>query len=146
MGGIEKTIRFRRLALFLRERLVGYLREQGFSAQEVEAVLDVRPAHWAELPRRLAALRGDLIDRLDRQEQEQRQGPPPALADVVDLLGEVVAALYHKVRGTRAGIAAALQLFKDDLELDPAATRAANSLRRAFVVWSLVATRSLAFG
>ncbi|MBX3643697.1 MAG: glycine--tRNA ligase subunit beta [Rubrivivax sp.] len=45
------------LALFLRERLVGYLREQGFSAQEVEAVLDVRPAHWAELPRRLAALR-----------------------------------------------------------------------------------------
>jgi glycyl-tRNA synthetase beta chain len=44
-------------ALFLRERLVGYLREQGYSAQEVDAVLELRPAHWADLPRRLAALR-----------------------------------------------------------------------------------------
>ena len=31
------------LALFLRERLVGYLREQGYSAQEVDAVLALRP-------------------------------------------------------------------------------------------------------
>ncbi len=45
------------LALFLRERLVGYLREQGYSAQEVDAVLEARPERWAELPARLAALR-----------------------------------------------------------------------------------------
>jgi len=42
---------------FLRERLVGYLREAGFSAQEVDAVLETRPARWSELPHRLAAVR-----------------------------------------------------------------------------------------
>ncbi len=45
------------LALFLRERLVGYLRELGYSAQEIDAVLELRPERWAELPARLAALR-----------------------------------------------------------------------------------------
>jgi glycyl-tRNA synthetase beta chain len=45
------------LALFLRERLVGYLREQGHSAQEVDAVLELRPERWADVPARLAALR-----------------------------------------------------------------------------------------
>jgi glycyl-tRNA synthetase beta chain len=45
------------LALFLRERLVGYLRDLGYSAQEVDAVLELRPERWAELPKRLAALR-----------------------------------------------------------------------------------------
>ncbi len=45
------------LAFFLRERLVGYLREAGYSAQEVEAVVEARPARWDEFPRRLAAVR-----------------------------------------------------------------------------------------
>ena len=45
------------LALFLRERLVGYLRELGYGAQEVDAVLELRPERWAELPKRLAALK-----------------------------------------------------------------------------------------
>ena len=45
------------LALFLHERLVGYLRELGYSAQEVDAVLELRPERWADLPARLAALR-----------------------------------------------------------------------------------------
>ena len=45
------------LALFLRERLVGYLRDLGYSAQEVEAVLELRHERWADLPKRLAALR-----------------------------------------------------------------------------------------
>ncbi|RQP22996.1 glycine--tRNA ligase subunit beta [Piscinibacter terrae] len=45
------------LAFFLRERLVGYLREAGYSAQEVEAVVEARPALWAEFPKRLAAVR-----------------------------------------------------------------------------------------
>lgn len=42
---------------FMYERLVGYLRELGYSAQEVDAVVSLRPPHWAELPKRLAAVR-----------------------------------------------------------------------------------------
>ena len=42
---------------FLRERLTGYLREQGYNAQEVEAVVEARPERWCEIPRRLAAVR-----------------------------------------------------------------------------------------
>ncbi len=42
---------------FMYDRLVGYLRELDFSAQEVDAVVSVRPPHWAELPKRLAAVR-----------------------------------------------------------------------------------------
>ena len=45
------------LAHFIHERLTGYLRELGYSAQEVEAVLAVRPAGWGQLPSRLAAVR-----------------------------------------------------------------------------------------
>jgi len=43
--------------LFLHERLAGWLREQGWSAQEVDAVLALRPDRWAALPDRLAAVR-----------------------------------------------------------------------------------------
>jgi glycyl-tRNA synthetase beta chain len=42
---------------FMYDRLVGYLRELDYSAQEVDAVVSVRPPHWAELPKRLAAVR-----------------------------------------------------------------------------------------
>jgi glycyl-tRNA synthetase beta chain len=45
------------VGFFLRERLAGYLREQGYSAQEVDAVVEVRPERWAEIPKRLAAVR-----------------------------------------------------------------------------------------
>jgi glycyl-tRNA synthetase beta chain len=45
------------LAFFLRERLVGYLREAGYSAQEVDAGVEAKPALWAEFPKRLAAVR-----------------------------------------------------------------------------------------
>jgi glycyl-tRNA synthetase beta chain len=44
------------LMAFTYERLIGYLRELGFSAQEVDAVVSLRPPHWAELPKRLAAV------------------------------------------------------------------------------------------
>jgi glycyl-tRNA synthetase beta chain len=43
---------------FLYDRLVGTLREAGYSAHEVDAVLALRPARWGELPLRLAAVRG----------------------------------------------------------------------------------------
>jgi glycyl-tRNA synthetase beta chain len=42
---------------FLYERLAGWMREQGASAHEVDAVLAVRQAQWAGLPQRLAAVR-----------------------------------------------------------------------------------------
>jgi len=42
---------------FMYDRLVGYLRELNYSAQEVDAVVSVRPPRWAELPKRLAAVR-----------------------------------------------------------------------------------------
>ena len=45
------------VAHFLYERLVGYLRDQGASPHEVDAVVALRPARWGELPQRLAAVR-----------------------------------------------------------------------------------------
>ncbi|HRD98550.1 MAG TPA: glycine--tRNA ligase subunit beta [Rubrivivax sp.] len=42
---------------FMFDRLVGALREQGYSAHEVDAVIALRPAHWGDIPRRLAAVR-----------------------------------------------------------------------------------------
>ena len=42
---------------FIYERLRGYLREQGYTAQEVAAVVDARPDVIADLPQRLAAVR-----------------------------------------------------------------------------------------
>jgi glycyl-tRNA synthetase beta chain len=45
------------LASFLLDRLSGMLREQGYSAQETEAVLALRPQVLADVPKRLAAVR-----------------------------------------------------------------------------------------
>jgi glycyl-tRNA synthetase beta chain len=45
------------VSLFLYERLVGYLREQGYTAHEVDAVLALRPPRWGDLAPRLAAVR-----------------------------------------------------------------------------------------
>jgi len=42
---------------FMVERLTGYLREAGYSAQEVDAVVALHPARWGDIPRRLAAVR-----------------------------------------------------------------------------------------
>jgi glycyl-tRNA synthetase beta chain len=42
---------------FLDDRLVGYLRELGYSAKEVDAVVALRPDTWDTLPQRLAAVR-----------------------------------------------------------------------------------------
>ena len=44
------------LLQFIQERLAGYLREGGYSVQEVEAVVAVRPP-WGDVPRRLEAAR-----------------------------------------------------------------------------------------
>ena len=45
------------LADFIYERLAGLLREQGYSAQEVDAVLALRPQRLGDIAKRLAAVR-----------------------------------------------------------------------------------------
>jgi glycyl-tRNA synthetase beta chain len=45
------------LQAFLADRLLGSLREQGHSAQEVDAVLALQPPRWGDIPRRLNAVR-----------------------------------------------------------------------------------------
>ncbi|MBH9551289.1 glycine--tRNA ligase subunit beta [Inhella gelatinilytica] len=42
---------------FAYERLTGALRDQGYSAQEVDAVIALRPTQWGDIPKRLAAVR-----------------------------------------------------------------------------------------
>ena len=52
---------------FIFDRLAGSLREQGYSAQEVDAVLALRPQRLSEVTQRLAAVRAfaALPDRYD---------------------------------------------------------------------------------
>jgi glycyl-tRNA synthetase beta chain len=45
------------LSDFIYDRLAGSLREQGYSAQEVDAVISQRPQHLSDVPKRLAAVR-----------------------------------------------------------------------------------------
>ncbi|MEO7107672.1 MAG: glycine--tRNA ligase subunit beta, partial [Rhodoferax sp.] len=45
------------LADFIYDRLAGSLREQGYSAQEVDAVLALKPQRLGDIPKRLAAVR-----------------------------------------------------------------------------------------
>ncbi len=45
------------LQSFIYERLAGSLREQGYTAQEVDAVLSLNPQHLSDIPKRLAAVR-----------------------------------------------------------------------------------------
>ncbi|AEJ03168.1 Glycyl-tRNA synthetase beta subunit [Nitrosomonas sp. Is79A3] len=45
------------LLAFIYERLAGSLREQGYSAQEVDAVLSLNPQNLSDIPKRLAAVR-----------------------------------------------------------------------------------------
>jgi glycyl-tRNA synthetase beta chain len=45
------------LTSFIFDRLAGALREQGYSAQEVDAVLALKPQRLGDVPKRLAAVR-----------------------------------------------------------------------------------------
>ena len=87
---------------FIYERLAGLLKEQGYSAQEVDAVLSLQPQLLAEVPKRLAAVRafaalpeaaslaaankrvGNILKKADtdfvlRQAQDERFGIDTAL-------------------------------------------------------------------
>lgn len=47
----------KQLLSFIYERLAGYLRDQGYTAQEVDAVLSLNPQQLSDIPKRLAAVR-----------------------------------------------------------------------------------------
>ncbi|MEK7778936.1 MAG: glycine--tRNA ligase subunit beta, partial [Pseudomonadota bacterium] len=47
----------RDLQVFIYDRLAGNLREQGYTAQEVDAVLSLNPQQLSDIPKRLAAVR-----------------------------------------------------------------------------------------
>ncbi|MEO5732740.1 MAG: glycine--tRNA ligase subunit beta [Rubrivivax sp.] len=61
---------------FLYDRLVGALRDQGWSAQEVDAVLVLRPDRWGDIPNRLQAVRdfGELPEALSLASANKRVG------------------------------------------------------------------------
>ncbi len=46
-----------KLVTYIFDRLAGYLRELGYTALEIDAVVSLRPPRWAELPARLGAVR-----------------------------------------------------------------------------------------
>ena len=53
----DRSAALQALADFLFDRLAGSLREQGYSPQEVDAVLALRPGSLGDIPQRLAAVR-----------------------------------------------------------------------------------------
>lgn len=52
-----KTESSKQLLVFIYERLAGNLREQGYTPQEVDAVLSLNPQQLSDIPKRLAAVR-----------------------------------------------------------------------------------------
>ena len=53
----DRSAALQALGDFLFDRLAGSLREQGYSTQEVDAVLALRPGSLGDIPQRLAAVR-----------------------------------------------------------------------------------------
>ena len=98
------------LNAFLYDRLVGSLREQGSTAQEVDAVIALRPPRWGDIPRRLAAVRafaalpesaalaaankrvGNILKKAD--------GPPPGAVDTARLIEPAESALAQALAHT----------------------------------------------
>jgi glycyl-tRNA synthetase beta chain len=56
-GHLDGGSRLEKLADFIYERLAGSLREQDYSALEVDAVVSLRPQRLGDIPKRLAAVR-----------------------------------------------------------------------------------------
>ena len=93
---------------FLYERLVGYLRELGYTAHEVDAVVALRPPRWAQIPQRLAAVRAfaALPDAPALASANKRVGNILKKADIA-AHAEVDRALL--VEGAEQALAVALQ-------------------------------------
>ena len=56
-AGPNHTLTVTTLESFINDRLAGFLREQGYTSQEVDAVLVLRPQHLGDIPKRLDAVR-----------------------------------------------------------------------------------------
>ncbi|MEO8858936.1 MAG: glycine--tRNA ligase subunit beta [Burkholderiaceae bacterium] len=75
-----------KLGDFIFERLAGSLREQGYSAHEVDAVLSIRPQRLGDIPKRLSAVRafGALPEAPALAAANKRVGNILRKADAVD--------------------------------------------------------------
>lgn len=56
-GSSKSALELHDLHAFIYERLAGALRDQGYTAQEVDAVLSLNPQQLSDIPKRLAAVR-----------------------------------------------------------------------------------------
>jgi glycyl-tRNA synthetase beta chain len=106
------------LAAFLRERLVGYLREAGHPGQSVEAVVDANPARWAQIPKRLDAVRA--FKALSEAEP---------LAAANKRVGNI---LKKSEQGTAAAVQSALLIEPAEQSLHAALQRVAPRAEAAF--------------
>jgi glycyl-tRNA synthetase beta chain len=109
------------LATFLEDRLVGYLRERGSSAAEVDAVIAVRPPHWAELPERLAAVRA--FAQLPEA---------PALASANKRVGNILRKSEVDLAGTPTPVDARLLVEAAEQALQQALAAATPTVEAAF--------------
>ncbi len=101
----------RKLQTFIYERLVSSSREQGYTAQEVDAVLSLNPQHLSDIPKRLAAVRAfaALPEAVSLAAANKRVGnilkkSESAISDTVDtgLLQEAdEQALYQALQATQ---------------------------------------------
>jgi glycyl-tRNA synthetase beta chain len=123
---------------FVHDRLVGYLRDSGASAQEVDAVVALRPDRWGDLPRRLAAVRAfaalpeapalaaanKRVGNILRKSDEVPDGPPDAAlyADAAErALADALAAVAPRAEaafaaGDHAGSLQALAALKGPVD------------------------------
>ncbi|AKJ31403.1 glycine--tRNA ligase subunit beta [Caldimonas brevitalea] len=107
------------LSDFIYERLSGSLREQGYTAQEVDAVLALRPPHLADVPKRLQAVRAfaSLPEAASLAAANKRVGNILKKADAVvvpqvdtSLLREAAeGALHEALQGVRPAADAAFE-------------------------------------
>ncbi len=107
-GSELETFIYEQLRTFIYERLAGSLREQGYTAQEVDAVLSLNPQQLSDIPKRLAAVRAftALPEAVSLAAANKRVGnilkkTEGAVADVVnpDLLQEAdEQALYQALQ------------------------------------------------
>jgi len=96
------------LLAFVYERLAGALREQGYTAQEVDAVLSLRPARLADVAARLSAVRAfaTLPEAVPLAAANKRVGNILKKSDQA-VTASVDAALLHET--AEAGLHAALK-------------------------------------
>jgi glycyl-tRNA synthetase beta chain len=106
------------LSAFVYERLAGSLREQGYSAQEVDAVLALRPQRLSDVAKRLAAVR-----------QFAALPEAPALAAANKRVGNIL----KKVEGgVQANVSADLLKEAQEIELHKALSAVSGPAQAAF--------------